>query len=124
MASPEYHLTTATAAFLRLVLPEGYPWTHFPAGERRDSRTGAKLKHMGLNPGWADFLLILPMGKLGCIELKAPKGRLSDEQKAFRDDALELGAWWAECRSLAEVEATLIGWLSPFNVKLRARAAA
>jgi hypothetical protein len=38
----------------------GVLWSHFPSGESRDARTGAKLKHMGLQPGWPDFIIIVP----------------------------------------------------------------
>lgn len=121
MSRPEHHLHMASAGFLRRAMPDAIPWSHFPAGEKRDLRTAQKLKAMGLNAGWPDFVLVLPTGKLGAIELKAPKGRPSEAQVAFRERCVALGGWYAECRSVEEVEATLIRWLDPFGIKLRAR---
>ncbi len=33
-----------------------WQWSHFPAGEARDARTGAKLKRMGAKAGWPDLV--------------------------------------------------------------------
>lgn len=120
---PEAALQIAVVQFLRFAMPEGLPWWHTPNGEHRDPRTAAKLKAFGTRPGVPDLLFLMPTGKLAMIELKAGAGRLTDHQKTFRDQAMELGAWWAECRSIDEVQAQLIAWLSPFNIKLTARAA-
>ena len=49
----------------RLLRDYGLPrwrWTHIPSGELRDVRTAAKLKQMGTQRGWPDFLLIAPNG--------------------------------------------------------------
>jgi hypothetical protein len=51
------------------ILPD-WRYSHFPAGERRDVVTGARLKRFGLKKGWPDFLLISPAGQLHCLELK------------------------------------------------------
>ena len=58
-------------------------WSHFPAGERRDAKTGARVKAMGLQRGWPDFLLIAPNGLAHFLELKRPGESLSEDQKAF-----------------------------------------
>jgi hypothetical protein len=62
----------------------GWWWTHFPAGEKRDPVTGARLKRMGLKPGVSDFLFIGPAGGLAWLELKRGTAPLSDAQVAFR----------------------------------------
>lgn len=127
MATPrrkktELSLHMSAAAFLRWAWPSDLPWTHFPAGEQRDARTGAKLKAMGLAPGWPDFLLVLPNGQLAGIELKAAGGALSQAQIATRDRFIALKCGFAICRSVDEVEATLAKWLSHFpGYALRAR---
>lgn len=123
-ASPERALHIAVATFLRLAMPDGIPWWHTPNGEHRDVRTAAKLKAFGTRPGVPDLAFIMPLGKAAFIELKAGKGRLTEAQKQFRDDAEALGAWWSECRSVDEVDATLVRWLDPFGLRLKARAAA
>lgn len=55
--------------------------------------------------------------RYGTIELKAGRGKLSEPQKAFRDDMLAIGHDWAECRSLDEVYTTLKAWGFPLRAK-------
>lgn len=117
-AGPEARLQFMVARFLGAACPD-LLWSHFPAGEARDSITGRKLKDMGLKRGWPDIILCLPNGVMGAIELKAEKGRLSEDQKAFAEALEANGGLFALCRSLADVEAALTGW----NVPMRARAA-
>lgn len=109
------------ARYLGMAWPLDLPFTHFPAGERRDERTGGKLKRMGLKAGWPDFQLILPKGRIGFIELKVGDGKLSDEQAEFRRLAIKAGCGYAICRSVDEVEATLAGWLAIYGRTLRGR---
>jgi hypothetical protein len=71
------------ASLLKRQARPDWRWTHFPAGEARDKRQAAKLKAMGLRPGWPDFLLLPPSGLLHCLELKRQDEDLSDEQGEF-----------------------------------------
>ena len=116
-AGPEARLQFAVARFLGVACPD-LLWSHFPAGEDRNAIVGRKLKDMGLKRGWPDIILCLPSGVLGAIELKAPTGRLSPDQIAFREALVAAGGQFALCRSLDDVEACLAAW----NVPLRARA--
>jgi len=52
-----------------------------------------------LTPGWPDIVLILPRGRVLFIELKAGKGRLSEEQKQMRLMFMALGHEIHEIRS-------------------------
>ncbi len=120
-ARKEITLHTSAAALIRATWPRHLPWTHFPAGEHRDARTGAKLKAMGLAPGWPDFLFVMPNGKLAGMELKFGAGELSTEQIDVRQAMLACKCGYAVCRSLDEVEATLSKWLALFGLSLRGR---
>ena len=83
-APKESRLQYDVAALLRdHCLPE-WRWSHFSAGERRDARTGARLKRMGLQRGWPDFLLVSPAGQLHFLELKRQGESLSEPQEAFQ----------------------------------------
>ncbi|UYP69762.1 hypothetical protein OIU14_02310 [Thalassobacter stenotrophicus] len=53
----------------------------------RGARKQAILVGMGVYPGFAD-LMILSEGRPLFLELKSPKGRLSQAQKTFRDAVL------------------------------------
>lgn len=120
---PEHALHLQVVRYLDLAYP-GLLWSHFPAGERRDAKTGAKLKAMGLKAGWPDFVFVMPNGIAAFLELKATSGRFTPAQKAFRDQAVSHGAWWAEARSLAEVEDILHRWVNPLGWGPKARFAA
>lgn len=115
----ERRFTIVVANYFTRVLPPEIIWTHFPAGEKRTAETGALLKAMGLKPGWADFILILHGGVAAFIELKIGDGALSKDQRDHERAAQKLGAKWAECHSLAEVEAVLDIWGVPLRGRLQ-----
>lgn len=106
----EFRLSCVVADYLARALPADACWTHFPAGEARNAITGARLKRMGLQRGWPDYLVIF-QGRLIGIELKAPetKGRLSAEQLIVAEGFRHNGFGWGLCRSLDDVEALLRG---------------
>ena len=64
-------------------LPD-WQWTHVGHGEVRDIRTAVKLKRMGQQKGWPDFVLVPPTGQMHCLELKREGETLTDEQEAFQ----------------------------------------
>lgn len=87
-----WHITLASTIRRTNLLAPGWRMTHFPAGEERDPRIGAKLKAMGLERGWPDLLFCKPANPdmpavLHGLELKRLGGKLSDEQ-------LELAVWF------------------------------
>jgi hypothetical protein len=56
-------------------------------------------------PGMADLAGILRCGEIGValfIEVKSGKGRLSPQQKRFRDMAVAFGACYVEARSVED----------------------
>ena len=60
--------------------------------------------------GVPDRLVLLPKGKIAFIELKAPGGRASDNQKVFRYWCELHGVKWAECYTAQEGLDTLKSW--------------
>ena len=105
-AQPEFELACVVVDFLRRALPHRAVWSHFPAGEARSDRTGGRLKRMGTAKGWADYLIFID-GNFIAIELKAPKGRLSNEQGVFGDAIVANGGHYTVARSGDAVEAFL-----------------
>lgn len=130
----ETSIHMSVAAFIRHAWPDDLPWWHTPNGGKRQTVTrtkrdgsvvtyspeAAKLKAMGALAGVPDLAFILPNAQIAFIELKTPKGNLSEEQVGFRDRALDLRCGYEVCRSVDEVEAVLSRWLSLFQRKLRA----
>ena len=109
MSRPEDNLQRQVASYLEIVKPD-CAWTHFPAGEARTAVTGAKLRRFGLKRGWPDMIFVLPGGRFAAVELKAPTGRQSPDQKAVQASIEQLGGFYVVCRSLADVEAALKSW--------------
>lgn len=118
----EFRFSCAVADFLKRSLPSTALWTHFPAGEARTAITGARLKRMGTQKGWADYLIVHD-GRLIGLELKAPGGRISPEQRAFGDALVANGFSWSIVRSLDEVETFLRGEGVPLKATLFGEAA-
>jgi hypothetical protein len=104
----ETHVSIADA--LRLAVVPGWLWTHFPAGEKRDMRTAARLKRMGLNRGFADFLLIDPEGLHHWLELKRGKAPLTSDQEAFGEAMRARRVPYAVVRSFEEAVDQLHEW--------------
>jgi hypothetical protein len=80
----EISLQIAVAKLLTDHALPTWRWSHFPAGERRDVRTGARLKRMGLHRGWPDVVLINPAGLFHGLELKRAGQTLTDDQAEFQ----------------------------------------
>lgn len=110
-------LQAQIVAFIRVAAPD-LLFFAVPNGGYRHPREAAKLKATGTVPGVPDLTFVLPGGLIGFIELKTHAGRVSSDQKAFANAAIERGAAYALCRSLNEVETTLKAW----GIALRGRA--
>ena len=87
----EFNTHVAVADVLRRWSTPGWRWTHLPFGEHRNAITGARLKRMGTQVGWPDFVLLSPAippdqpGTAHFLELKRDGGKLTDFQQAFAD---------------------------------------
>lgn len=57
--------------------------------------------------GHSDIFLLLPGGRAGFIEVKAPKGKLSEDQRAFLARVQQAGALAFVARSIEDVERAL-----------------
>lgn len=101
--TPEADLQRAVVVALRFALPRT-TIIHHSANEvteagPRGAKRQAILVGMGVHPGFAD-LMVLCEGRVLFLELKAPKGRLSPAQAAFRDAVRAQDFGWALVRSL------------------------
>lgn len=86
----------------RWIMPN-WEWTHLPLGEERDHRvnpetgkrfslTGQRLKRMGTNPGWPDFMFVGPNRSIFWLELKrAGSGRPSEDQSRIAGHLMACG---------------------------------
>ena len=98
----EHKIQTALCDYLALAARPELHWFAIPNGEKRHISVASRLKSEGVRRGSPDLVFLLPGGRVGWLEMKAKKGVLSDEQKAFRDKALSLGHAWAVAKSIDE----------------------
>lgn len=102
----EHRIQVSCVRWFRMKYPHLSPRLFaVPNGGRRDGITGARLKEEGVLAGVADLILLVPNADYHAllIEMKTPKGRQSDSQRAWQravagnDDYL-----YVVCRSLEE----------------------
>lgn len=102
----EHRIQAACVRWFRLKYPHlAARLFAVPNGGRRDGITGVRLKEEGVLAGVADLILLVPNADYYAllIEMKTPKGRQSESQKAWQravtgnDDYL-----YVVCRSLEE----------------------
>jgi hypothetical protein len=106
----ELALHMAVAELLRRFARPDWRWSHFPSGEHRDVRTAAKLKAMGVQRGWPDFVLFDPSGRLHALELKRQGEGLTDDQEDFQTWCIARGVAHSVSRSVDEALAVLDAW--------------
>lgn len=87
----EFATHVMIADVLRKWQTPGWRWTHLPFGEHRNAITGARLKRMGTQVGWPDFILLKPLndfldGPQRChfLELKRQGVGLTEFQQSFK----------------------------------------
>jgi hypothetical protein len=88
----------AFAKLVRQLIHPMWRFTHIASGEKRDPKTAALLKAMGVERGWPDFIFIgpphpelIPRG-IFLLELKRRQGgRETIEQQTLRLHLMSLG---------------------------------
>jgi hypothetical protein len=116
--TPEADLQRAVVTALRFALPRTAIIHHCANEAAEAGPRGAKrqaiLVGMGVHKGFADLMVICD-GRILFLELKAPKGRLSPEQEAFRAAVMTQGFGWALVRSIDDA----LGALADFGLTSR-----
>ena len=108
------HITVVKHLEARAI--KGLYWFHPANGEKRNIVTAKRLKRMGVKPGIADLVFVLPFqgcgshGVVAFMEIKSEKGRLSPKQKEFRDKCARLGWSYKIVRNLDEAIYVLRQW--------------
>lgn len=109
---PEQALQKAVATYLDMTLPADAVFWHTPNGGYRTPVEAAAFKAMGVRPGIPD-ICILWLGRLYCIELKAPGGSATGNQTSMHARLQSAGASVSICRTLGEVAGMLTVWGIP-----------
>jgi hypothetical protein len=120
----EHKIQVAICAYLDFRLPPDATYWAVPNGGARTRITGKngrtfslegkRLKDEGVKSGVSD-LMILWAGRLICIEVKAAKGRQSENQKEWEQTAIACGAVYRVVKSLDDVKGLLdmLGCVKP-----------
>ena len=80
---------------------------HVPNGGLRSKAEAARLRWVGTLAGVLDLVLVLPDGRSAYWETKTPKGRLSDDQRAFIARLEAAGHSWAIVRGIDDARVAL-----------------
>lgn len=86
-------------------------WSYDASGENRNQKTGALLKSKGLRPGQSDYFFKAIKKTIAHyihIEFKTKSGKLSVNQKLFRDTCSAVNEFYYVCRSVQEAIEILI----------------
>ncbi len=101
---PEEDLHRATVQYLAASMPLASFWFTVPnqRGTRKKYEMGI-LKALGVKAGVPDIVAIYE-GRFIGIELKAPKGKISENQERASDAIVMAGGLYTVARSVEEVE--------------------
>lgn len=115
----EFALHCAVADTIRRWILPGWIWTHHAAGEarpaewiggKRVSLTGARLKRMGLNPGFPDFQFFHVDGACCFLELKRKGAHLDEDQADIAMHLIRAGHGYLKADSFDDAIAILVDW--------------
>jgi hypothetical protein len=118
-AQPEEQLQVAVCKYLRHALEGNSMFFAVPNGGLRSRTEAIRFKATGTIPGIPDICVVND-GRLIGIELKAPKGRVSDAQLYCHERLRRARVPVTICRSIDDV----IAALTAAGVPLKARIAA
>jgi hypothetical protein len=106
---PEQQIQRSVVDHLRCRGARDPVWWHVPNGGARREKEAAILKGLGVRPGVADICVVHD-GKFFALELKAPSGRSSAAQIAFRHEINAVGGFDAEAVGLDAAVRCLESW--------------
>lgn len=105
--APEHKLQVALMDYLTLALRPELEARAVPNGEKRHISVASRLKAEGVRRGTPDIFVCLPAGRVAWLEMKAAKGSLSPDQKAFREKVTALGHPYGVAKTIDEALAFL-----------------
>jgi hypothetical protein len=109
-ATREDAIHAGIVEFLTIAAHPRLMWFHCPTGALVKPSARMYFSRLGVFPGVADLVLVLPDRTVAFMEIKNQDGRLSTAQQAFQARCAVLGLKYRVCRSISEAEETLRDW--------------
>ena len=106
-AQPEAAIQRAIIARLRM---SGIVCHHSPNAAKRSVIGGRRIKADGMITGWPDLTVVGPEGLVAFLEVKGPKGRVSDAQREIGTMLRHMGHIWTPVYSQDEAVEWLRAW--------------
>lgn len=107
---PEDDIQKAIVQYAMFSLKPGYIMFAIPNGGYRRPREAARLKGLGVVAGVFDLGILGPRGQYHALEVKAPKGRMSEGQEAFKFHCITHNVPYAVVYSLDEAVRAMKEW--------------
>lgn len=104
-----------TEAGIQIAIIDALRWrgimaVHIANEGRRSVVAGRRLKQQGMRPGFPDLALYGPGGRHMLMEVKAPKGRVSEAQAECIAELQARGVHVAVVRSIDDALAAVAEW--------------
>jgi len=109
-ATREDAIHAGIVEFLTLAAHSKLLWLHVPNGAMVKPSARMYFARLGVLPGVADLLFVLPDKSVAFMEIKGPDGRLSEAQQAFQAKCALLKLRYRVVRSISEAEEILREW--------------
>jgi hypothetical protein len=114
--TPEQELQYECIKWMKRHLSSEVVFFHVPNGGKRSMREGAIFKAIGVLAGVPDLIIAWP-GTIAAVELKAGKGRASEDQIEVQARMSAIGWHVSEVRSLDQLQLLLRNLGAPIATK-------
>ena len=109
-ATREDAIHAGIVEFLTIAAHPRLMWFHCPNGALMKPSSRMYFARLGVFPGVADLVLVLPDKSVAFLEVKNSDGRLSTAQQAFQARCAVLGLRYRVVRSISDAEEVLKSW--------------
>ena len=111
----------ATIAVVEYCTLRGVPVAHVPNEGKRSPQQGAKLKRMGLSPGFPDLVIPIPRGNYHglFVEMKVGNNKTTAEQKKWLTELSKRGYAATACWGVDEAINTVNAYIRGGEIPLK-----
>lgn len=100
---------TVQKNIMQWLMALGYCVEHVPAGGP-NALHRAMMHHQGYRKGFPDIIVLDRNGRVGFMEVKTARGKLSADQVWWRDEMAQRNMPYAVVRTIADAETAIDEW--------------